>query len=47
MSHIPEAFDASQAEIVPTWNGDGVVEDIQADAALKLFLGQCRGHVSD
>lgn len=46
-SCIPEVFDAFQAVIVPTWDGGGIVEDIQTDAASKLFLSQRRGHISD
>lgn len=47
MSCIPEAFEATQAEVVPTWDGDRVDEDIQTDAAPKLLLRQRKGHVSD
>lgn len=47
MRHIPITFDALQAEIVPTRDRDRVFEAVQTDAALKLLLRQCGGHVSD
>lgn len=37
-SGVPEALDALQAEVVSTWDGGGVVEEIQTDAAVKLLL---------
>ena len=47
MLRVPEAFDAAQAVVVSTWDGDGVLEHIQTDAAQKLILGQRKGHVPD
>ena len=35
---IPEAFDAAQAEVVSTGNGDGVGVEVQTDAASELVF---------
>lgn len=38
---IPVTFDAVQAEVVSTRDGDGVGVDINADAATELLLKRC------
>lgn len=44
---VPEAADAVQAEVVSTWDGDGVGVDVQTDAAMKLPLKRHGGHFPD
>lgn len=43
---IPEAFDAVQAKVVSTWDGDRIVVSVQTDAAPELHIRWHRGCVS-